>query len=217
MSQEICDELSAALLGDTLAFLDKNVVLMNYNPLDLKQGLPATTRRFDFSKPYATQNGGFVYDPITKAASVINGFLVASFLPWAEDGGLHIVLEPDAGPDLMFTATLTGCAVGYVRAADGAVRDSHHNIQGPDGTDDAAQKRSLAFATGAVHRSQYRSQEADDTGEFIVQKEGVALVYGVRKDAAWQMYAQVLEHGSVYTRETGVTTFNVRIKSATAF
>jgi hypothetical protein len=214
MSQEICDELKAGLLGKTLAFLKKNVVMMNLgdeprptNPL----------RRFDFTKPNRTTSGGYVYSPSVMKSSVINGYLLASYLPWAIDSGYYIILEPDTGPDIMFTATLDGCAVGYIRADDGAIRVSHHNIQGPNGTDDDAQRRSLEFATGTFHRSEYLEKKVEEKGGFYVSKQHVAIICGVRKGSTWRMYAQVLKQVTKTSLRTGDYTLSATIKSAQEF
>jgi len=215
MSQEICTELSNGLLGDTAKFLAKNVALMNFD------GEPPPTnplRRFDFTKPYATKSGGDVYFPTIKDLSVINGSLLASYLPWAENSGYYIILEPDSGPDLMFTATLDGCAVGYVRAGDGAVRVSHHNIQGDSGTDNAAQLRSLAFATSSVQKTHYYAKDAPkEQGGFYVKKESVALVYGVRKARVWRMYAQVLKRVGKTNLNDGAFLLNITVTSVDEF
>ena len=215
MSQAICNELRDGLLGDTLKFLKKNVVMMNFD------GEPPPTspfRRFDFSKPFKTASRGYVYHPTVLDSSIINGYLLAYYLPWAENSGYYIILEPDKGPDLMFTATLDGCAVGYVRADDGAIRVSHHNIQGPLGTDADAMRRSLGFATGTVHKSDYYAKdEPKEHGGFYVKKERVAVICGVRKARKWRMYAQVLERVGKTKLDTGVFSLNVRIESASEF
>ncbi|HJZ57713.1 MAG TPA: hypothetical protein VKE74_22330, partial [Gemmataceae bacterium] len=215
MSQEICQELSDGLLGDTLDFLTKNAVLMNIDG----EPLPTSPiRRFDFAKPFPTQSGGHIYFPTILDSSVVNGYLVASYLPWAENSGYYIILEPDQGPDLMFTATLDGCAVGYIRADDGAVRISHHNIQGPMGTDHKAQKRSLAFATGTVHKKDYYyKQEPQEKGEFYVKKECVGIICGVRKNNTWRMYAQILRRVGKTNLKTGDFILKSRIESVQEF
>jgi hypothetical protein len=215
MTKEICEELSAGLLGDTLGFLSKNVAMMNFD------GEPPPTnplRCFNFNKPYATQSGGYVYFPTVEDASVINGFLTASYLPWAENSGYYIILEPDSGPDLLFTATLDGCAVGYVRAKDGAVRVSHHNIQGPSGTDGAAQVRSLSFASGTLQKSDYYGkEEPKNEGEYYVKKESVGVIYGVRKSGVWRMYAQVIARTGKTNLNDGSFLLNVVIRAAREF
>jgi hypothetical protein len=199
MTGEICTELSKGLLGDTLGFLKKNVVMMNFDG----EGPPKNpVRCFDFNKPYETKNGGAVYFPTVNGASVINGHLNVSYLPWAENSGYYIILEPDSGPDLMFTATLDGCSVGYVRAKDGALRVSHHNIQGPTGTDAAAQIRSLSFASGTFHKGDYYSKDEPNwEGEYYVEKGTVGMIYGVRKKSVWTMYAQVVARANKTSSE----------------
>lgn len=215
MTQEICTELKNNLLGDTLGFLRKNIVLMNFDG----EGPPKNSVRcFDFNKPYATKNGGSVYFPTVNGASVINGHLNVSYLPWAENSGYYIILDPDTGPDLMFTATLDGCSVGYVRADDGAVRVSHHNIQGASGTDGAAQVRSLSFATGTFLKSDYYSKdEPKYKGEYYVEKGTVGLIYGVRENSAWKMYAQVVARTNKTSTNDGGFVLGISILDAKEF
>lgn len=215
MTREICAELAAGLRGDTAAFLGKNIAMMNFDG----EALPTSSERcFDFNKPYATQSGGHVYFPTVTNASVINGHLNVSYLPWAENSGYYIILEPDSGPDLMFTATLDGCAVGYVRAADGAVRVSHHNIQGPGGTSHAAQLRSLQFATSSFHKADYHQKDdLREEGGFYVQSESVGFVCGVRKDGRWRMYSQTVRRVGKTDVRTGDFLLNATILRAGEF
>jgi hypothetical protein len=215
MSQKVCDELGAGLRGNTVKFLRKNVLLMDY-PEEPKPG--DVFRRFDFTKGTAPGSGCPVFAPTLMDGSVINGFLEASFLPWAKDAGYYVVLEPDTGPDLLFTATLDGCAVGYLRALDGAVRVGHHNIQRADGlTDDVAQRESLGYADEAVHRSEYWSKGIKEKSAFTVYKESVAVVCGVRRDGEWRMYVQYLERVQMIPKLNGVRTRTTRIRSAREF
>jgi len=199
MTQEICTRLHDGLMANPPGFLAKNVVMMNVSP----ESKPITSlRRFDFNVQCATASGGEVFIPTVQEASVINGFLQVSYLPWNFNTGYHVVLEPDSGPDLMLTATLDGCAFGYVRADDGAVRVSHHNIEGLGGTSNAAQQRSLGFAQATFHKDDYyRKDEPSMEGGFYVKDESVGLVYGVRKKGVWRLYGQVV-HTNVRTSLT---------------
>lgn len=215
MTREICAELAEGLLWDTAAFLGKNIAMTNFDG----EKLPASPERcFDFSKPYATQSGGHVYFPTVTNASVINGHLNVSYLPWAENSGYYIILEPDSGPDLMFTATLDGCAVGYVRARDGAVRVSHHNIQGPQGTSNTAQHRSLQFATSSFHKEDYHQKdELREEGGFYVQSESVGFVCGVRKRGQWRMFSQTVRRVGKTNVKTGEFLLSATILRAEEF
>jgi hypothetical protein len=70
-----------------------------------------------------------------------DGGILAHYLPWNHDAGYYIVLNRSSPFRLMFTAALSGCAVGVVWGPDGSARVSHHNISGAGGTDDAAQRK----------------------------------------------------------------------------
>jgi len=210
MSRQVCDELSNGLLANAQTFLGKNVVWLG---LDSQKGVvEKSTRRFDFSK-LTTQvvQGGSIYQPTAVGSGHINGSLKVTYLPWAPDAGYYVILEPNRGPDIMFTAMLSGCAVGYVRANDGAVRVSHHNIQGTDETDEPAQINSLGFAAGTFHRSEYRSASVKVKSGWYVKKEGYGFVFGVRTGGVWHMYAQAIESKTKQNLQTAASISAVSI------
>jgi hypothetical protein len=191
MSKEVCEEIEEGLLGDTLDFLGKNIVEM---PFGDETNPTNSTCRFDFVKGKQTSQGGIFYSPTLKdsSGSLINGNLLATYLPWKANTGYYVILEPDSGPDLMFTAQLDGCAVGYVRAEDGAVRVGHHNIQGTS-DDNRAQKRSTSIYTNKMQMDDYYDKGTKEEGNFYLKKGNTGFVLGVRKNDGWHMYAQVLQ------------------------
>lgn len=111
-----------------------------------------------------------------------NDATAAYFLPWVEDGGYHTILGTDA--DLFFTALMSGCALGWSRGADGSVRIAHANIQGPDGTDEAAMAQALSIYDHRLLPSDYR-----------VGGGGCCNVVGVRTAGGWTLYAQKFDLG----------------------
>jgi hypothetical protein len=187
MSATECSAIEKGLLGDTLGFLSSNVVQTG---TDAETGIPTSaTRSFDFTDKGATKQGGKVYEhAVPNNMNLNNGLLSVSYLPWGRDTGYYIILEPDEGPDIMMTATLSGCSVGYVRADDGAVRVSHHNISGPFGA--RTQQTTLAFAKNVVHPGAYNHGDYKNDGETTFTAEGYGFVFGVRHKGQWIMYQQ---------------------------
>jgi hypothetical protein len=188
MSATECNAISKGLLGDTLGFLSSNVVQTGTDP---ETGIPTSaTRSFDFNDQGPTKQGGRVYDhAVPDNMNLINGLLDVYYLPWGRNAGYYVILEPEGGPDIMMTATLSGCSVGYVRADDGAVRVSHHNISGPGGT--RTQLTTLAFAENAFHPDEYREGAGYRvSGETAFSEDGFGFVFGVRRKRQWTMYRQ---------------------------
>ncbi len=194
MSATECIAISKGLLGDTLGFLSSNVVQTGTEP---ETGIPTSaTRSFDFTDKGATKQGGKVYDhAVPNNMNVIGGLLNVSYLPWGRDTGYYIILDPDDGPDIMMTATLSGCSVGYLRAEDGAVRVSHHNISGPQGRQ--GQKATLGFAPKTLHPTEYDKGDYRKEGETTISESGFGFVFGVRRARKWTMYRQSIVTGIV--------------------
>jgi hypothetical protein len=189
MSKLECDAISKGLLGNALTFLSKNVIATGTSS---ESGVPTSaSRSFDFTNQGRTKQGGSYYAAsVPNNVNLINGLLTVSYLPWGENTGFYIVLEPDSGPDIMMTATMDGCSVGYLRAGDGAVRVSHHNVQSFNS--DSEQKDTLSFATSSLHPNQYRYNETGSEGEVYFKKQGMGFVFGVRQKRKWTMYAQTV-------------------------
>jgi len=185
-----CNAIEQGLLGNTIGFLKKNVIKTDTNP---EKGFPSSaSRTLDFNDAGQTKQGGRLYSFTTPNNSkLINGLLTVSYLPWGEDSGYYIVLEPKGGPDIMMTATLSGCAVGYLRAGDGAVRVSHHNVQSYKM--DFQQKKTLGFTKNTLHNSDYRYITEDTEGEYMFDRQGLGFVFGVRRNGKWTMYHQKVE------------------------
>lgn len=202
MSGQECNEIQAGLLGKTVEFLSKNVIQTDTYA---EKGVPTSaTRSLDFKADGNTVQGGKRYTMLTQNARLINGQLNVSYLPWGEDSGYYIILEPDSGPDIMMTATMDGCSVGYVRADDGAVRVSHHNLM--SATDmNSAQRNSLSFAKAALHPSDYSFKKQSENNLVFLNETGFGFVFGVRRNGAWSMYAQRLM-SRVQTDARGKTT-----------
>src|SRR5262245_53309457 len=188
MPQQECSAIAIGLLEGPVNFLSKNVVV---TPKD-EWGTPTKAiRNFDAERneirPSGTDGeltGGYLY--ILEEA--INGHLPAHYLPYTqENAGSHIILDVNSGSRLMFTAWLTGCAVGYECAPDGSARFSHHNIQTDEGTDDRAQKRSLSFTEAALHRIDYLFGRDLGNGVTVL---GNAFVHGVLLENRWQFFYQ---------------------------
>jgi hypothetical protein len=185
-----CNAISSGLLGkDPIGFLSKNVVRTGTVS---ETGFPTSaTRRFDFTDDGPTTEGGTVYDHLSpENTNLINGLLEVSYLPWGRDTGYYIILDPVSGPDIMMTAMMSGCSVGYVRANDGSVRVSHHNVMAKDMNQ--AQRSTLAFATSALHPNQYHHEIFENRGEAVFKSDGFGFVFGVRHDKQWTMYAQTI-------------------------
>jgi len=204
-----CSAIEKGLSGNTIAFLKKNVIKTDTNP---EKGFPSSaSRTLDFDDAGQTKQGGRLYSLTTPNNSkLINGLLTVSYLPWGEDTGYYIVLEPKGGPDIMMTATLSGCAVGYLRAGDGAVRVSHHNVQ--SSKMDFEQKNTLGFTNNTLHNSDYRYTTEDTEGEFIFDRQGLGFVFGVRRNKKWTMYYQKVEqtlksHSKIY--QPTIETFSI--------
>lgn len=186
-----CEAISNGLLGkDPVGFLLKNVVRTGTVS---ETGFPTSAaRRFDFADDGQTTEGGTVYDHLSpENPNLINGLLEVSYLPWGRNTGYYIILAPEGGPDIMMTAMMSGCSVGYVRADDGSVRVSHHNVMAKDMNQ--AQRSTLAFATKALHPNQYYHNIFENRGEAVFQSDGFGFVFGVRHDKQWTMYAQTIE------------------------
>jgi hypothetical protein len=188
-----CKAVRDGLLGNTMDFLSKNIVANTAGP---EKGIPTSAERnFDFTDAGPTSQGGRVYDMLMpNNPRVINGLLTISFLPWGEDTGYHIILEPAGRSDIMMTAALTGCSVGYMRAADGAVRVSHHNIQAGEWSEmDKLQAEALEFMN---------FQNMVNAPDYVYPSEGEAklglsrtgYVFGVRRNRKWAMYVQIVSH-----------------------
>lgn len=202
MPDQECNDIRTGLLGNTIDFLSKNVVQTDTKA---EKGVPTSaTRSLDFKTDGNTIQGGKRYTLLTETARLINGQLTVSYLPWGEDTGYYIILEPDSGPDIMMTAMMDGCSVGYVRADDGALRVSHHNAM--SATDmNAAQRNTLSFASSSLHPSDYSFKTQTENNMLFVNEAGFGFVFGVRRSGKWRMYAQHLT-SRVQTDARGKTT-----------
>ena len=183
-----CNAIRDGLLSDNpLEFLSKNLILTS---TDSEGGFPTSAEvSFDFSDDGATVQGGRFYACVVPGnPRLINGILTVSYLPWGLNAGYYIILEPEGGPDIMMTATMDGCSVGYIRGTGGAVRVSHHNVQSPNM--DASQKQTLGFANNALHPSAYRHNDTGFRGEVYFKNQGMGFVFGVRRKGLWTMYSQ---------------------------
>ncbi len=215
MSKTECGEIEDGLLGDTVAFLENNVIETGSGP---EKGFPSSAfRTLDFTDSGPTKQGGRAYVMTTpNNAKLINGLLTVSYLPWGEDTGYYIILEPNGGPDIMMTATLSGCAVGYVRAGDGAVRVSHHNVQ--TNNMDFEQKRTLGFTNKVLHNSNYRYLKTLIRDGIAFDSEGLGFVFGVRRKGKWTMYAQTVDRTFKSYEKTGLNiSTTLSITSARVF
>ncbi|HKO54896.1 MAG TPA: hypothetical protein VJ276_03395, partial [Thermoanaerobaculia bacterium] len=151
-------------------------------------------RRFDADtlegKPSGfsgSAGGGAVY----MVSESDDGEMLAHYLPWGRDAGYFIILNSNSVVRLMFTAALSGCAVGVVWGSDGSARVSHHNIQSGSITDDAAQRQTLMFTDAALHRSRYRIDMVESRS-LNITAQGFAHVHGVRRTDGWHFYVQVM-------------------------
>jgi hypothetical protein len=122
MSDVEAKAITDGLLNSPVGFLSSNLLWMGgdnegpptrdtrrFEPTDINQG----PRRIN-----GTPTGGKTYS-INEA---MNGSLEAHYLPWNYDSGYFIVLEVTSPVKLMFTGTLSGCAVGYIMSSDGSAR-----------------------------------------------------------------------------------------------
>lgn len=211
-----CNAIRNGLLGnDTVGFLSRNVIRTSTVS---ESGFPTSaTRSFDFTNEGQTFQSGTVYDHVSpENPSLINGLLDVFYLPWGMNSGYYIILEPQGGPDIMMTATMSGCSVGYVRSDDGAVRVSHHNIKTLDMN--TAQRRTLAFAENALHPSDYYHGIAENRGEITFVSEGFGYVFGVRRKGQWTMYQQTVSDWRERDKWTGVMIASaITITSAAIF
>lgn len=182
MSDKINKVVSEGLLNNPIKFLQKHILLVPSPAADLNC---SPVRNFDFDS--YMDDGGIT----TLNGSIDRGSLRAYYLPWSENAGYSVVCEKSEGIDLMFTAKLTGCAVGYLRASDGsgAVRVSHHNIQTSGGVaDQAAMKNSLAFAQASLHPDTYRPDENSQAYFFGVKMKG-----GMGRSSKWRFFTQKIK------------------------
>lgn len=206
MPQAECSAIINGLLTDPITFLSQNIVYINMD----QEGPPTRSlRRFEAVAQdgqacigaNGNAGGGAVYSVYEDP----DGGILAHYLPWNMDAGYYIVLNRSSPFRLMFTAALSGCAVGVVWGDDGSARVSHHNIQGAGGsTDDAAQQRSLVFTHAALHRGRYR--ELGPLREQVADRvaiHGHAHVHGVRRGGGpWRFYVQVMRrYAGVHTGE----------------
>ena len=188
-----CNAIRDGLLGNAIDFLSKNIIANTAGP---ETGIPTSAERnFDFTDSGSTSQGGRVYDMVVPNGSrVINGLLTISFLPWGSDTGYYIILEPVGRSDIMMTAALTGCSIGYVRADDGAVRVSHHNIQASEWSDmDKLQADALNFAN-FPHKLNAPDYIYPSKGEAKLGLSRTGYVFGVRRNRKWMMYVQIVSH-----------------------
>jgi hypothetical protein len=195
MPQAECDAIKKGLLGNPLDFLSKNIVSNFELPI---KGIPTSAERLlDFTQDVKTEQGGIRYQTVlVDNPFALNAPLGVSFLPWGANAGYYIILEPKGGPDIMMTAALEGCAIGYLRARDGAVKVSHYNIRGKtDHEGDVLQADALAFMgfESYVNAPHYRYPSG-------LGLEGMAYVFGVRLGGQWTMYVQRVSHdGRAYS------------------
>lgn len=183
MSVSDSNAVKNGLKSNPKKFLAENVILVPAPPANLSLS-PVRTFDFDYIADPDNREGCYYAGQVAG-----NGSLTAYYLPWDVNTGYHVVVETNTNVDLMFTAQLSGCAVGYIRASDksGAVRVSHHNIQtAQGGTDHNAMQNSLSFAQSAIHRNDYR-----DTDSHI------AYVFGVLDNKKWRFYAQKVKQAGL--------------------
>ncbi len=193
MSITECKAIHQGLVGgDPLAFLSENIIITGTGS---QTDFPTSAARLlDFENMGSTGNGGSYYSLTTDdMARIINGYLPTYYLPWGRDTGYYVILDPDDGPDIMMTASMTGCSVGYVRSGDGAVRVSHHNVFSPRTSEmDKAQKTTLQFAKNTFHPSEYFREDFESTDKVVFKGDGMGFVFGVRHKRHWTMYAQTV-------------------------
>ncbi|HUN42630.1 MAG TPA: hypothetical protein VMU81_20235 [Acetobacteraceae bacterium] len=188
MPAKECTAIRDGLLGsDTVGFLSQNVIRTSTDSQD--EYPTSATRFFDFTYEGKTAEGGAVYDHVSpENQNVINGLLEVFYLPWRINAGYYIILGPKDGPDIMMTATMSGCSVGYIRGSGGAIRVSHHNIRGRDSQQ--AQERTLSFVENALHPDVYHHDISENRGEVNFASRGFGFVFGVRRQTEWTMYWQ---------------------------
>ncbi|WP_298280970.1 hypothetical protein [Acidocella sp.] len=198
MTRDIHDEIRGGLQGDAVGFLSQNMVLMGLSGHDPVAN--SLVRGFEFAEAYRTRSGGAVFKPVRDDLSGAEAPVFFYYMPWSVGAEISMVLDPREGPDLMFTATLTGCAVGYERAADGAVRLSHYDLCRP------GQERGVQ-TSGAMTRRD----------GFFADEDGVALIYGVRTYRHWAIYAQRMSFVQTITQPGGKTRLEAEIREVRAF
>ncbi|GLS24939.1 hypothetical protein [Marinibactrum halimedae] len=180
MSDRDTSAVKKGLIENPKKFLSKNILLVPSPTANLNCSY---LRKFDFDLYEGPKT-------TTYSGNIDRGNLLAYYLPWGENSGYHVVLENNDTADIMFTAQLSGCAVGYIRASDGsgAVRVSHHNIQTANGsTDDAAMKESLDFAQSTLHRGDYRTTPDMYAYYYGIRQKG--MISGV----SWKFYRQIVK------------------------
>ncbi len=187
MSVRSCKYIEDGMVADPESFLSQNVLLVPAPPPNLSL---SPIRTFDFD---ALGNRHFAGSP--------NGSLTAYYLPWAIDSGYHIILEKNMGAKLMFTAQLSGCGVGYIRAGDksGAVRVAHHNIRNEEGlTDHGLMQESLSSYQSSFNRNDYRLSRTHMAYIFGVYHKKKSL-FSSKK---WRFYTQKI-------RQTGLGQYEI--------
>jgi hypothetical protein len=81
-----------------------------------------------------------------------------------------------------------------VRAKDGAVRVSHHNIQASEWSEmDKLQAEALAFAD-FPHKLNAPDYMYPSEGETKLGLSRTGYVFGVRRSRKWAMYVQIVSH-----------------------
>jgi hypothetical protein len=113
-------------------------------------------------------------------------------------GGMVEVALDGAGPDIMLTPALSGCAVAFAAQPDGRARFSHYNIKNGDQTLDAAGMEALArqHYAGArkpslVTKEDYRKLNKYD--ENTKHTGPTANVIGWRRNGQWTFWMQYVD------------------------
>ncbi|MCK5820110.1 MAG: hypothetical protein KAH18_12935 [Psychromonas sp.] len=153
-----CIEILSGLTFNPERFLQTNILFI---PSPEQRPNNNAVHRFDFIK----SSGNLVHNIYCGSFSA-TGAITAYYLPWSVNTGHYVLLENRA--DLMFTAKLSGCGVGYSVYPTGTVKVSHHNIYNFSNrcVDEAALEKTLFFA--GEHAFQPKDYWANGKGRATI-------------------------------------------------
>jgi hypothetical protein len=194
MSREAYEVITRGLRGDAVGFLSRHVVMMGVRGNDGTAN--SQVRGFEFEMAYPTRGGGAVFKPTREELGGAEAPVFFYYLPWGT--GTYMRLDPQDGPDFMITATVKGCAVGYERAADGAVRVGHYDL--------------CVGGRGAKPEAARAGR-----GGVYADEDGVALIYGVRANRRWAIFAQQVTAVQTIDQPNGQARLDAEIRAVKPF
>lgn len=208
LNQQECDAIVRDLVADPMQFLARHIINLDSSAVEIHDKTPAPVR-FSLNRSNKSTTNATVYattDTLRDAPQITMG-LPMYFLPWARERKLSLMLPPNDATVLVFTANLTGCAVGYWRAPDGGAKFYHVNIGGEGSIEAkgaaAHEKLTKALTKTLSKTGKPKSPERQAGGIFNVQDYGWdeskvvrGCACGVLRQRGWEFYGQtIIEFG----------------------